>query len=211
MIVGYWRFLEDVIFMSNLWDKREDESSKNYDAFAEYLRLGINRKLEDITSYSLSHRMRLSAQFNWVDRANAYDVSITTDSLAKLKKSQENAYIKFTNDQINMANEFNKGLIEDIKSLNNVEDDDFINSNLLTMKKDVSVILGKTAETQRLITGRPTIVTESEENININNNEVSDEKAKIFKEAMETTIENKVKLRLEEERNKTVDFEDDDG
>jgi hypothetical protein len=50
-----------------------------------------------------------------------------------------------------------------------------------------------------LDTDLPNTIVQSDENININNNEVSKKEEEIFNRAVEDMIKNRVKLRLEKE------------
>jgi hypothetical protein len=59
-----------------------------------------------------------------------------------------------------------------------------------------------------LDTDLPNTIVQSDENININNNEVSKKEEEIFNRAVEDMIENRVKLRLEKEGNKEDDDEE---
>jgi len=58
------------------WERQTGESSKAYEAFKVYLELGSDRSLQrasEVLSKSVPLMKRWGAQWNWVERARAWD------------------------------------------------------------------------------------------------------------------------------------------
>lgn len=71
------------------WDRLDDESTKAYEAFAVYRDLGVNRRLDDVAAKlnkSTTIMGRWSSQYDWVNRAAAYDDYIEAKARIKLDR-----------------------------------------------------------------------------------------------------------------------------
>ena len=58
------------------WDRREGESSKNYEAFCAYRDMGIDRSIQKVAEKlkkSTALMGRWSAKYGWIKRAEAWD------------------------------------------------------------------------------------------------------------------------------------------
>lgn len=111
--------------MPELWEQREDETSKSYNAFKEYLLLGHKRSFEKLArrlgNSSLNHIRVWSVKYQWQDRAKAFDAY-------KVKKSIDetlNQSIEISSDALNFIQLLFKMLIN--KATNADSKKEFLN------------------------------------------------------------------------------------
>jgi DNA-directed RNA polymerase subunit H (RpoH/RPB5) len=84
-----------VEYKGAIWNKQEWETATSFTWFTRYLDLGVDRTLEKVqkkykknTSY-IRQLAKWSTKYNWVDRSNAYDISL----LEKARKIKEKKHI----------------------------------------------------------------------------------------------------------------------
>ena len=88
-----------------IWDKREDESSKAYAWFCRYRDMGPDRSHEKLNQKYTEGRsrkaltLRWSSKYNWVERAEAYDVYLE----GRKRESNEERTIKAAEEHIKLS------------------------------------------------------------------------------------------------------------
>lgn len=80
-----------------IWEKREDESRRQFEAFKCYRDMGSGRtlaKVDDEVSYSLQNIKRISSTKDWGDRVHAYDKHLDRVETKSKKEQIQKAYEK---------------------------------------------------------------------------------------------------------------------
>lgn len=102
------------------WERQKGESEKAYEAFAAYRDMGPERSITKV-SQSLNKTRALigrwSSQWNWTERARAYDNELEKEARAKAVKDRK----AMTDRHIGIAMQLQKKALEALGSLS-VED-----------------------------------------------------------------------------------------
>lgn len=102
------------------WERQKGESGKAYEAFAAYRDMGPERSITKV-SQSLNKTRALigrwSSQWNWTERARAYDNELEKEARAKAVKDRK----AMTDRHIGIAMQLQKKALEALGSLS-VED-----------------------------------------------------------------------------------------
>lgn len=103
--------------VKNLWERQEKESSKAFQAFCIYRDLGAGRTLAAVSeklrkSYDLIRRW--SKNFNWKERADAWDKFITE----KAARQAADEYAKMLEVQINLGKMLQAKAAKAIQNMN---------------------------------------------------------------------------------------------
>lgn len=112
------------------WDKLDTDTDKSYQAFCVYRDLGKGRSLEKVqerlsksTGY-LRQLYKWSSNYNWVERANAYDLH--------LDRTQRNAVEKM---RIEASTRLIEGMLDRCQQMFERWDESYRHAKLLTQKR----------------------------------------------------------------------------
>ena len=100
------------------WERLQDEPSKAYHAFFLYLREGHWRSLKKVTvalGKGLSYEKQLenwSVKYNWVDRAQAFDIFVERQNIMQYLEEQQAAFGR----HIEHARELEVKVFDELKS-----------------------------------------------------------------------------------------------
>lgn len=99
-----------------IWERQPGESSQAYEAFAAYRDLGAERSITKVVQKLNKSRAiigKWSSQWNWVDRARAWDNEITKQGKAAAVKRVK----EMTGRHINIAMQLQKKALEALAAL----------------------------------------------------------------------------------------------
>ena len=114
---------EDTAMEQAIWDKRPDESARQYSYARTYFSLGPRRSIKEVSQIverSSGHLKRLSAPFGWRRRAQAYDLyraKVEADAEDRLHCQEAEKWAKLESEQNERMYQTSEKLLDQVNKM----------------------------------------------------------------------------------------------